>query len=164
MAPSRADAINDLFHRLSTAADSGEATGIATAIEHLWLQSGSDTADLLMMRSVSALAKGDNDLATNLLGKIIVLQPDWAEAWNKRATLRFLKGDDAGSMNDISHVLSLEPRHFGALSGMGFILQRAGLKKEALAMLRKAAAIYPHNEELGKSIDALTLEVEGQPT
>jgi hypothetical protein len=158
----QADILNDLFHRLSSASDSEEASGIALAIEHIWLRSGSDTADLLMSRTVTAIGKGDLDLAIGLLDKIVVLEPNWAEGWNKRATLRFLRDDDPGSMEDISHVLRLEPRHFGALSGMGFILQRNGMKKDALTLMRKAAAVYPHNPELQKVIDELTPEVEGR--
>ena len=97
-----------------------------------------------------------------LLDKILVLEPDWAEAWNKRATLRFLEDDDAGSMEDLSHVLALEPRHFGALSGLGFILKRNGMNKGALAALRKALAIYPENPDIQKAVDELTPDVEGR--
>ncbi|MCW6511031.1 tetratricopeptide repeat protein [Lichenifustis flavocetrariae] len=159
---SQADRLDDLFQRLAHAEDSEQASGIALLIQHLWLQSGSDTADLLMARAVVALGKNDSDLATKLLDKIVVIDPGWAEVWNKRATLRFLNGDDVGAMDDVAHVLVLEPRHFGALSGMSFILQRNGMKKEALALMRKAASIYPHNTELEKVKSQLELEVEGR--
>lgn len=158
----RADILNELFQRLSSSTDSAESGTIAVSIEHVWLESGSDTADLLMVRTVTAIGKGDSDLAAKLLDRIVGIDPTWAEAWNKRATLRFLSGDDRGAMDDISHVLTLEPRHFGALSGMGFILQRNGMKKQALAMIRKAAEIYPHNAELEKVLSNLTLDVEGR--
>lgn len=158
----RADILNELFQRLSGSSDSAEAGTIAVSIEHVWLQSGSDTADLLMMRTVSAIGKGDSALAAKLLDRIVSIDPIWAEAWNKRATLRFLSGDDRGAMDDISHVLTLEPRHFGALSGMGFILQQNGMKKQALAIIRRAAEIYPHNAELEKVLSNLTLDVEGR--
>ena len=67
-------------------------------------------------------------VSRTLLDKLIVLQPDWAEAWNKRATVRYLMDDEQGSMADIARVLVLEPRHFGALSGMGMILERGGFR------------------------------------
>ena len=126
------------------------------------MRSGSDTADLLMTRAVAALGADHRDVAGALLNKIVVLMPDWAEAWNKRATLRFLENDDAGSMEDLDHVLALEPRHFGALSGMGFILKRNGLDAGALKALRRALAIYPENEDLRKAVDQLAPEVEGR--
>ena len=161
-APTRKELLDTLFARLGKATDPEEAGGIATMIERMWMHSGSDTADLLMTRAVAAMGSDRRDVARTLLDKIVVLEPDWAEAWNKRATLRFLENDDAGSMEDISHVLTLEPRHFGALSGMGFILKRNGLDKGALATLRRALDLYPENQELRKAVDQLTPEVEGR--
>ena len=161
---SHADMLEDLFHRLAAAADSGEATGLASRIQRLWLDSGSDTADLLMSRAAVAAVKGDSKLALQLLDKIVVLTPAWAEAWNKRANLRYMDNDDDGAMGDLGHVLSLEPRHFGALTGMAVIMGRNGFKKDALALLRKAASVYPHNDDLSQMIEKLSLDVEGQPT
>lgn len=157
-----AEILDELFHRLAAAADGEEASGVAARIQQLWLDSGSDTADLLMSRAAAASGKGNTDLALGLLDKIVVLEPDWAEGWNRRATLRFQQGDDDGSMADIGHVLKLEPRHFGALSGMAVIFQRHGLKKDALMLLRKAAEIYPRNDDLKSMIETLTPEVEGR--
>ena len=154
--------LDDLFQRLAHAGDSDEADGLAHAIERLWLQSGSDTADLLMLRTVAAIGKGEVSVASQLLDKIVVIDPGWAEAWNKRATLRFLKGDDVGAMQDIAEVLAIEPRHFGALSGMAFILQRNGMDKQALDLVRRATAVYPHNTELEKLAAELALKVEGR--
>ena len=160
-APTRAEILDKLMGRLAKATDPDEAQGIAGLIEQIWMKSGSDTADLLMMRVVTAINNNRHDVADALLGQILELQPDWAEAWNKRATLRFLDDDDAGSMEDISHVLALEPRHFGAISGMGFILARHGEDKAALTTLRRALEIYPENPDVRKAVDRLTPEVEG---
>lgn len=160
--PTRAQLLDGLFDRLAKASDPDEAGGIAALIERTWMRSGSDTADLLMSRAVAAMGSDHRDVATALLDKIVVLAPDWAEGWNKRATLRFLEDDDAGSMEDLSHVLALEPRHFGALSGMGFILKRNGLDAGALKALRKALALYPENPDLRKAVEQLTPEVEGR--
>jgi tetratricopeptide (TPR) repeat protein len=157
-----AQQLDELFQRLAKSGDADEAKGLALAIEHLWLNSGSDTADLLMVRSVEAAGKGDLALAVRLLDKIVTIDPSWAEAWNKRATLRYLQGDDVGAMEDIAQVLALEPRHFGALSGMSSILQRNGMTKEALALIRKAMVIYPHNVDLEKVESELSLKVEGR--
>ena len=102
------------------------------------------------------------DTASSLLDKIIVLRPRWAEAWNKRATVRYLTDDDVGSMADIGQVLTLEPRHFGALSGMGLILHRNGDDKAALTVLRRAAVIDPQNTQVKSMIEDLTPAVEGK--
>ena len=159
--PTRAEVLDKLLGRLAKATDPDEAQGIAGLIEQIWMKSGSDTADLLMTRVVAAINNNRHDVADALLDQIIELQPNWAEAWNKRATLRFLDNDDAGSMEDISHVLALEPRHFGAISGMGFILERHGEDKAALTTLRRALEIYPENPDVRKAVDKLTPEVEG---
>lgn len=160
--PTRAEVLDRLMHRLAEAQDPDEAKGIAAVVEHMWMDSGSDTADLLMTRALAAMGEKRQDVAAALLDKIIELKPGWAEAWNKRATLRFLEGDDTGSMEDISHVLAIEPRHFGALSGMGYILERHGEDAAALKAMRRALSIYPGDAELRKAVDKLAPTVEGQ--
>lgn len=154
--------VDELFHRLQTSSDPQEARGIAGVIERFWLHSGSDTADLLMERAIAAMQAHEFDLALTLLGRIIELEPGWAEAWNKRATLRFEMDDLNGSMQDIQKVLSLEPRHFGALSGMGMILQREGLDKRALQAFRQLLEIYPTMESIRQITDKLSIQVEGR--
>ena len=101
--PTRKEMLDRLFDRLAKTGDVDEANGIASLIQHVWMHSGSDTADLLMSRAVEAMNSEHKDVAVTLLDKIIRIDPDWAEAWNKRATLRYLDNDDAGSMEDISH-------------------------------------------------------------
>ena len=161
-APTRAEALDKLLGRLAGAQDEAEGRAIAAMVERMWMESGSDTADLLMTRAVAAMNGNRRDVAAALLDKIIDLAPGWAEAWNKRATLRFLENDDSGSMADISHVLTLEPRHFGALSGMGFILERHGEDAAALKALRRALAVYPQDGDVRKAVDKLAPTVEGQ--
>ena len=154
--------LDELFDRLSKAGDKSEAQGIAGAIERVWMRSGSDTADLLMGRAMQAFSQKDYTLTQDLLGSVVEIEPGWAEAWNKRATVRFFANDDMGAMQDLAHVLALEPRHFGALSGMGFILQRGGFDKRALDVFRRALEINPRQEDVRRLVDKLTLEVEGQ--
>jgi tetratricopeptide (TPR) repeat protein len=160
--PTRGEMLDRLLGRLAKASDAGEAQGIASLVQQIWMHSGSDTADLLMARAVTAMNGNRHDVAEALLDQILALQPDWAEAWNKRATLRFLDNDDSGSMEDIGHVLTLEPRHFGALSGMAFILERHGEGKAALTAMRKVLELYPENTDIRKAVDKLTPAVEGQ--
>ncbi len=154
--------LDELYQRLAGAKDAEEAGAIGNSIAQVLLRSGSDTADVLMSRALMAMGSKDYSTAQAVLDKVIVLRPRWAEAWNKRATVRFLDNDDIGSMADIGHVLALEPRHFGALSGMGLILHRDGDDKAALVVLRRAAAIDPQDREVKSLVDQLTPVVEGR--
>ncbi len=152
----------ELFDRLGKSGDVDEARGIAGAIERVWLRTGSDTSDLLMGRAVSAFQLKQYDLAIEILDKVVVLDPEWAEAWNKRATAKYFADDYQGAMADIGEVLKLEPRHFGALSGMGFILQKTGFERRALEVFRKALGIYPKLDDIKKQVDQMTIEIEGR--
>ena len=153
--------IDELLNRLASATDATEAASLIAMVERLWLQSGSDTADLLTTRAVAAMDAKDYATADDLLSKVVQLRPAWAEGWNKLATVHFLEDQDSASMSDIGHVLAIEPRHFGALSGMGFILHRNGDDKAALTVLRRAAAINPQNKDIKGLIEQLTPGVEG---
>jgi tetratricopeptide (TPR) repeat protein len=158
----REQMLDGLFKRLAQTNDPDESKAIVSAIEQIWIQSNSPTADLLMERASTAMQAHQFPLALQLFDKLIDLQPDWAEAWNKRATLRFLGDDMDGAMSDIRQVLKLEPRHFGALAGMGVILQKEGLDKAALAAFRKSLEIDPQQPELRSTVEKLEIEVEGR--
>src|SRR5215207_1728425 len=99
--PRKPATLDELFTRLAGAKDESEANGIAALIEQRWARSGSDTADLLMSRAGEALKAKDYALAIELLDRVLALQPDWAEAWNRRATAFYLLDDPASSMADI---------------------------------------------------------------
>jgi tetratricopeptide (TPR) repeat protein len=154
--------LDDLYARLAASTDAAETNGLVAAIDRLELASGSDADDLLMARAVAALGTHNLEIALTLLDKIVILQPDWAEAWNKRATVRYLMGDDQQSMADIARVLVLEPRHFGALSGMGMILERRGFRDGALRAYRRALEVAPQLESVKNAVDRLTKAVDGQ--
>ncbi len=158
----RKQMLDALFVRLRNASDPGDAQRIAASIERVWLQSDSDTANLLMQRATVSMQARQYPLALLLFDKLVALEPDWAEAWNQRATTRLLAGDTDGAMADINQVMKLEPRHFGALAGMGMILQAAGLDKRALEIFKKALGIYPLEPNIQKLVERLTLEVEGE--
>lgn len=158
----RARALDALFQRLAEASDADEATGIAAAIERVWMESDSDTASLLMSRAVSAQEAGHLPLALTLYDKVLALAPDWAEAWDKRATTRFLGDDLEGAMADLQKTLQLEPRHFSALVAVGFIRERQGQNKRALDAFRKALALNPQQPEIKAIVDKLQIEVEGR--
>ncbi|GGC63963.1 hypothetical protein [Chelatococcus reniformis] len=154
--------LDRLFARLAQAKDDDEAAGITRQIERRWMQSGSDTADLLMGRAVVALAAGDQPLAVELLDRVVTIRPAWAEAWNKRATVFTLMGDQQRAVADIQKTLSLEPRHFGALSGLGTIFSANDDDKHALDAYRRALAINPFLDAVKERVKRLEPDVDGR--
>jgi tetratricopeptide (TPR) repeat protein len=155
-------AMDDLFRRLGAASDPQEAKAVAETIRRLWMQTQSDTASLIMQRAMLASEARNYKVALTLLDRLVALEPNWAEAWNQRATVRFLNDDSEGSMADIDRVIKLEPRHFGALTGMGVILRRAGLDKRALEVFNKALELYPAQPDLRETVEKLGLQVNGR--
>ncbi len=153
--------VNALFELLSKAKNETQAKGIAEQIERIWAKSGSDTADLLMMRAQIAMKAKQYSIALDLLDSVVALEPHWAEAWNKRATVLFLTDDYDGSMRDIAKVLALEPRHFGAIGGISLIYQAMDNKKFALKAARQALVIYPFMEGAKAFVDKNARSIEG---
>lgn len=158
----RARVLDELFKQLAAADNPEDAKSIAAAIQAVWNRSGSDTADLLTSRAMAAASAGKTDVALEILDHVVAIAPNWAEGWNKRATVRFLADDYDGSMTDIDRALVLEPRHFGSLGGLAVILRRSGLDKQALEVLRKALAIYPQQPDVKKAIDKLAPDIDGR--
>ena len=154
--------LESLFQRLRTAKDPNEGRAIAKQIEQRWLRSPSDTANLLMARVNQAMTANARETGIELIDYILLLQPQWAEAYNKRATILFLMDDYDGALRDIHATLRHEPRHFGALAGLGMIMQRMGRNKTAYAAFRKALEIYPQLHEVQEAMNRLKTEVEGQ--
>jgi tetratricopeptide (TPR) repeat protein len=154
--------LDTLFGALKIAPDEASAKAIEDRIWALWVVSGSDTCNLLMGRVKASIDDKDYDLAIKLLDAVIALKPDYVEAWNRRATVYYLKQDYGHSLADLREVLAREPRHFGALSGLGLILQDIGDDKDALEAYRKALAIDPHLENLPDLVKTLTDKVEGR--
>ena len=159
----RTRSIDFLFEALKAAPDDDSAKAIENRIWALWLSSGSDTADLLMARAKQATEAKELDLAIRLLGSIIEIRPNYLEAWNRRATLYFLKKDYSNSLADLRRVLALEPRHFGALAGLGTILSEIGDERRALEAFRRALAVHPRLNGIADEVKSLTEKVEGRP-
>jgi tetratricopeptide (TPR) repeat protein len=154
--------IDYLFGALKAAPDDDSAKAVEGRIWALWSVSGSDTVDLLMIRAKAAADGKDYSLAVRLLGSVIELQPKYVEAWNRRATVYFLKHDYSDALADIREVLALEPRHFGALSGLGVILEEVGDEKHALEAFRKAQEVYPRLNGVAEQVKTLKEKVEGR--
>ena len=151
-----------LFGALKAAPDEASAKHVEARIWAIWLQTPSDTAALLMLRAKTAMEAQQSDVALKLLDAVVKLRPDYIEGWNRRATLYYLKNDYARSLRDIEQVLIREPRHFGALAGLGMIMQDLGDDKRALDAFRKALAINPHLEKVPELVKTLSEKVEGR--
>jgi tetratricopeptide (TPR) repeat protein len=158
-AAARARALDGLFARLKTATAEDEADTMVAEIWKLWLQSGRADIDAAMQQALAFMGQGLPALAVPVLDDIIARAPDWAEAWNKRATVLYLLGEPDRSLADIERVLALEPRHFGALAGIGLIRMDRGEPRAALAAFRRALAINPFLKERFALIPALEREV-----
>ena len=159
-APQRST-LDELYERLAKAKDETEGKGIAALIERRSGRSGSDTADLLINRAGEAAERKDYPLAIELLDRVLVLEPRWAEAWYRRATVFYLLDDPVSAMADIRKVLELEPRHFGAWAGLGHIYMASDNKGNALAAYRQALKIYPQLTVVQTLVERLAPQVDG---
>lgn len=138
------------------------AARIADQIRQEWLQSGSATIDLLMQRAADAMQAKRFDAALDFLDEVTVLAPDFAEGWNRRATVHFMMNNHAKSMADIEHTLRLEPRHFGALSGMAAIFKLYGNKQAALNAFQRVLDVYPMLRSAQEELATLADELAGE--
>lgn len=154
--------LKDLMSRLTKADSAESASLIAKAIEALWLRSDSDTVDLLMQRVMTSVQDSNLELALQILNNVVVLEPSYAEGWNKRATVLYMMEDYHRALGDLQRVLALEPRHFGAMNGVGLIMRELGDDQAALAAFRKALRIHPNLQDAKRIVLELEREVEGQ--
>ncbi len=164
--PFKALTLDELFVQLKQEKEPAKAKRIARKIWFPWAQSGSETVDLLMTWATISMKEKDWPRAFDLLDQVVVLAPQYAEGWNRRATAYFLRSKYGRSIHDIEQVLKLESRDFGALAGLGNILQRLGKSAEndqrALEIWKKVRDIYPANESASKAIGKLEEKLSGK--
>lgn len=151
----RSDRLDRLLAKLHRLDDSDEAQRTEAAIWALWMSSDSPTAEVLIGQAAAAMNNRRFAPALAILDRLVETDPDFAEAWNKRATLYFMMGRYEESLADIVRVLDLEPRHFGALSGRGMIYQRQKNYAAALAAFREALVINPNMADVKDAVKAL---------
>lgn len=161
-APSRESRLDSLFATLQSTTDGRAAKTAESDIIALWLESGSDTVDLLMDWTLDAMEQKNYPLALDYLDRIVSMQPDYVEGWNKRATVHFLSDDYSKAIADIEQTLALEPRHFGALSGLGTIMREIGDTDRAVIAFREALAIDPHLDSVQEALDEIEKEEGGR--
>lgn len=158
------DSIDLLLEQLAKATSEEEAHNIANQIEQRWLKSGSDTVDLLMRGAEQAMLLNDFSRALDILDAVIRLKPNFAEGWNRRATIHFILGSYDLSISDIEQTLAIEPKHWGAMSGFALIMENAENpdKAEALKLYEEILKIHPFLPSVLESVENLKTELSGQ--
>jgi len=156
-----ANTLDALFTELKRERDEAKAKRISERIWAKWRDSGSATANLLMQWADKAISENKNALALDLLDQVVVLMPDFAEGWNRRATLNYAVGDHGKSMADIDRVLALEPRHFGAIAGMAAILSASENDQLELRAWEQLLEIYPANRQAQQRVGELAEKLAG---
>ncbi len=154
--------LDELFARLQSTTDAAEAGRLQGNIWRLWTQSGSETLDLLMARAGGAMAGQRYEAALEVLDSVVDIDPDFAEGWNRRATLYYLMGAFDASVADIGRTLALEPRHFGALSGLGLIYTALEDDEGALKAYRRALVVNPHLSGARAAVIRLKKKLKGE--
>ncbi len=156
--------LDRLFQQLKKDPKETSSTATARMIWREWAASGSKSIDLLMAWAGTAMRSKNYAKAEDLLDQVIVLNPKFAEGWNRRATLYFAKLDYSRSLTDIEKTLALEPRHFGALSGLAVIMQRLDRDEDALKAWYRVLEIYPANKVAQDAVITLEEELSGKRT
>lgn len=136
---------------------------IEREVWRIWIESDNPATFGVMQTGIFAMQAGELDTALNAFDVLVERAPDFAEAWNKRATVLFYLGDYEASLSDVAKTLELEPRHFGALSGAGLIFDEIGQPEAALRAYREALAVHPNLPYPLMRVQALEDEMRGQP-
>jgi tetratricopeptide (TPR) repeat protein len=153
----------ELLDQLKAAKDAAAAQAIERRVWEVWVHSGNGEVDTLLDQGIALMQSGRLELALATFDAVVVKMPEFAEGWNKRATVHYMMGALDNSLADIDRVLALEPRHFGALSGIGLIRMAQGDKKAALAAYRRVIEVSPFAAGALASVKALSKELEGDP-
>ena len=154
--------LDRLFAELKRERNEKAAERISSRIMAEWSESGSATVDLMMGWAGEAMAARKFAVALDFLDQVTAMRPDYAEGWNRRATVHFVMSNFAKSMADIERTLELEPRHFGALAGLAEIMKSRDRKALALDAYERVLAIYPMMRRAQSEVATLADELAGE--
>lgn len=143
------------------AADPVEAKRIERQIRMDWSRSGSPTMDLLLKRGRDAMEAGEVELAVGHLSALTDHAPDFAEGWHARAMVFFQEDEMGLAIHDLEQVLALNPRHFGAIYGLGVVMESLDRIQDAYAMYERVLEIHPNHEDAREGADRLNIRVNG---
>lgn len=135
--------LDELFQKLSAVIEPADAQPIERQIWMLWGLPDDRVASIPFAQGVIAMSNGAMPEARQYFDQVVSVAPDFAEGWNKRATVAYYMGDLDASVHDIQKTLELEPRHFGALSGLSMIYEALEKTESALDVLEQVKEIYP---------------------
>lgn len=154
--------LKGLFARLQSTQSANEAKQLEAGIWQLWLETTDQQVARKVAAGVAAMNQGALKTALAIFDDVVKQAPNYAEGWNKRASVYYMMDAYDKSLSDVARTLALEPRHFGALSGLSLIYQELGDDAKALKALEKAQALHPLMPGLKERIDALREGVEGK--
>jgi len=141
---SQENALDNLFNQLEKVKNSKSAVLLEAKIWSIWNEHPTNNKLTERLEFGTELMQyGDYNYALSVFDNIIVTDPEWSEAWNKRATVYFLMNQFTDSLDDIDKVLNIEPRHFGALSGQARIFIKLQKYENAIMSIKRALRFYP---------------------
>ena len=157
------DRLDALFDRLQTTDSEVEAAALTSQVWAIWQQSDSVLIDAFMTDGIGEMSRRNYREALVAFNKVVEADPEFAEGWNKRATVYYLMGEYVASVRDIERTLTLEPRHFGALSGFGLLNLALGEESAALKAFEAALKVNPHLPGARAHAEALRRRLHGKP-
>lgn len=164
MADARSDQtdprLKDLFDKLQTAASPEAAAPVEAEIWTIWAKSGDADIDKVFEFGSRAMALGDINTALKVFDAIVQKAPDFAEGWNKRATVYYMMGNYEASLADIDRTLELEPHHFGALAGLGLVNIELDRDEAALDAFERVLKVTPQSESAKYNIEAVKQRIK----
>lgn len=158
------DRLDPLFTALRNAGNANVALFIEQQIWGIWMEGPNSSANRLMRRGMRAFQSGELDRALTHFDELVESEPQFAEAWNKRATLHFARGDYAQAMLDIEQTLELEPRHFGALSGLGIIFMEMNEPAAAIRVFYQVLELHPLSRSSQRNVRRLEQQLLDRAT
>ena len=147
--------LDDLFQTLQTSNDASELVEVEAAIWEIWYESGEADIDSQMLEAGALVSAGELTAAESIYSGIIEQYPNFSEGWNRRATVRFYQRDYDGSLADIEQTLKLEPRHFGAIWGLGMIMGLQQDYQRAIVAFEMLLEIKPNSQDARPRIEML---------
>jgi len=154
--------LDDLFRALQSSQDSVVLLEAETSIWNIWYESGQADIDALLVEAAELMSSGQLAAAESIYSRVIAAAPNFSEGWNRRATVRYYRRDYGGSLDDIKQTLKLEPRHFGAIWGLGMILGSQRDYQRAILAFERLLEIKPHASDARPRIELLKQELAKQ--
>ena len=156
--------LDQLFQNLAMAPSASDAAASEDAIWTLWMVHPDERAQRYMFAGIRQMNDGQLHQALITFSRLVEMEPEFAEAWNKRATVNYMLQDYDASARDIAETLKLEPRHFGTLSGLGLVNIALGRFQAAITAFEMAMAHHPHLRGARENIRQLKEELRERET